>query len=85
MAESVLGKALKGIARDRYYLSTKVGKYTQPGGYGDDTLVWDNHGCMPLRPLDESFLPQLQRYRAAGVPVRATPQRCFEGELLGDW
>lgn len=32
-----------------------------------DSLVWDNHGCMPLRPDDESFLPQLARYRAAGV------------------
>jgi membrane dipeptidase len=32
------------------------------------TLVWDNHGCMPVgRPHDTSFLPQLQRYRAAGV------------------
>ncbi len=30
-------------------------------------LVWDNHGCMPLRPHDASFLPQLARYRAAGV------------------
>ena len=38
VAESVLGKALKGIRRDRYYLSTKVGKYTQPGGYGEDTF-----------------------------------------------
>jgi L-galactose dehydrogenase len=37
-SETVLGKALKGIPRDRYYLSTKVGKYTQPGGYGDDKL-----------------------------------------------
>ena len=33
------------------------------------TLVWDNHGCMPLRPHDTSFLPQLERYRAAGVDV----------------
>jgi membrane dipeptidase len=33
-----------------------------------DSLVWDNHGCMPVgRPHDQSFLPQLQRYRAAGV------------------
>jgi membrane dipeptidase len=32
-----------------------------------DNLVWDNHGCMPLRPLDESFLPQLVRYKKAGV------------------
>lgn len=34
-----------------------------------DTLVWDNHTCMPLRPEDESFLPQLLRYRDAGVNV----------------
>jgi membrane dipeptidase len=35
-----------------------------------DTLVWDNHGCMPVgRPLDTSFLPQLERYRASGVDV----------------
>jgi membrane dipeptidase len=32
-----------------------------------DSLVWDHHGCMPLRPHDERFLPQLQRYRDAGV------------------
>ena len=32
-------------------------------------LAWDNHGCMPLRPFDDSFLPQLQRYRDAGVDV----------------
>jgi L-galactose dehydrogenase len=38
LIETVLGKALKGISRDRYYLSTNVGKHTQPGGYGDDTL-----------------------------------------------
>jgi membrane dipeptidase len=35
----------------------------------DTSLVWDNHGCMPLRPFDESFLPQLSRYKAAGVKV----------------
>jgi membrane dipeptidase len=35
----------------------------------DSCLVWDNHGCMPFRPHDESFLPQLQRYRDAGVNV----------------
>jgi membrane dipeptidase len=31
-------------------------------------VVWDNHGCMPLR-ADASFLPQLERYRASGVNV----------------
>ena len=30
-AETVLGKALKNIPRDRYYLSTKVGRYGKDG------------------------------------------------------
>ncbi|MFO0453668.1 MAG: dipeptidase [Pseudomonadota bacterium] len=33
------------------------------------TLVWDNHGCMPLRPDDERFLPQLERYRRSGMKI----------------
>ena len=37
-SETVLGKALKGIPRDRYFLSTKIGKYTNPEKYGDDKL-----------------------------------------------
>jgi membrane dipeptidase len=32
------------------------------------SVVWDNHGCMPLR-ADDSYLPQLERYRKAGVTV----------------
>jgi aryl-alcohol dehydrogenase-like predicted oxidoreductase len=51
-SEVVLGRALKGIARDRYYLSTKVGKYTQPGGYGSDTL--DYSRARIRASLDES-------------------------------
>ena len=38
VSETVLGKALRGVRRDLYYLSTKVGKYTKPGTYGEDTL-----------------------------------------------
>ena len=34
-----------------------------------DAIVWDNHACLPLRPHDEEFLPQLERYRKAGVTV----------------
>lgn len=37
-SETVLGKALRGIPRERYILSTKVGKYTDPSAYGNDTL-----------------------------------------------
>jgi membrane dipeptidase len=30
-------------------------------------IVWDNHACMPVRPQDETFLPQLERCRKAGL------------------
>jgi membrane dipeptidase len=33
------------------------------------TLCCDLHGCMPMRPDDETFLPQLERYRAAGTKL----------------
>ena len=52
VAETVLGKALKGIPRERYYLSTKVGKYTEPGGYGSDTLDYSRDRI--YASLDES-------------------------------
>jgi membrane dipeptidase len=32
-----------------------------------DNIVWDNHGCMPLRADDETFLPQLERYATCGI------------------
>lgn len=32
----------------------------------DAVPVWDHHACMPLRPNDPSFLPQLARHKAAG-------------------
>ena len=32
----------------------------------DAAPVWDHHACMPLRPQDTSFLPQLARHKAAG-------------------
>jgi L-galactose dehydrogenase len=45
-AETVLGKALKGIARDRYLLATKIGQY------GDG--VFDFSAARVTRSLDES-------------------------------
>jgi membrane dipeptidase len=33
------------------------------------SIVWDNHTCLPLRPHDERFLPQLERFRKSGVTV----------------
>jgi L-galactose dehydrogenase len=37
-AETVLGKALKGVSRDRYYLATKVGRYA--GDQFDFSAEW---------------------------------------------
>jgi aryl-alcohol dehydrogenase-like predicted oxidoreductase len=51
-SETVLGKALKGIPRDRYVLSTKVGKYTRPGSYGDDDFDYSESRIRAS--LDES-------------------------------
>jgi membrane dipeptidase len=33
------------------------------------TVLWDNHACMPLRPGDADFLPQLERVRNAAIDV----------------
>lgn len=51
-SEIVLGRALRGIARDRYRLSTKVGKYTDPSAYGRDTYDYSRERLRAS--LDES-------------------------------
>ncbi len=51
-SETVLGKALRGVPRDRYFISTKVGKYTDPNNYGNDTL--DYSRARIRASLDES-------------------------------
>jgi len=38
LSESRLGLALKGVPRDEFFISTKIGKYTNPECYGDDVL-----------------------------------------------
>jgi membrane dipeptidase len=35
----------------------------------ESAIVWDSHACMPLRPEDESFLPQLARHKASGATL----------------
>jgi membrane dipeptidase len=41
------------------------------------TIVWDNHACMPLRPADDTFLPQLARHKAAGASL-VSLNVCFD-------
>ncbi|UCH27552.1 MAG: aldo/keto reductase [Trueperaceae bacterium] len=52
-AETVLGKALEGIPRERYFLSTKVGKYTDPDNYGRDEFDYSRERIR--RSLTESM------------------------------
>ena len=52
VAEKVLGEALRGVPRSRYFLSTKVGKYTAPNGYGEDTLDYSRERIR--RSIEES-------------------------------
>ena len=49
-AEKVLGKALKEIPRDKYYLSTKVGRYGKDG-----KNTWDYSGKRATESVYESM------------------------------
>lgn len=49
-AETVLGKALRGIPRDKYYLSTKVGRYGKDG-----VNTWDYSGRRAQESVAESM------------------------------
>ena len=54
----------------------------------ENTLVWDNHACMPLEPDDQSCLPQIERCRAAGVDVVSLNVGCGPMDLAslgGNW
>ncbi len=52
VSETVLGKALKGIDRSRYFLSTKVGKFTDPNDY--DNNILDYSAKRIYQSLEES-------------------------------
>ncbi|HEU5069161.1 MAG TPA: aldo/keto reductase [Verrucomicrobiae bacterium] len=51
-AETLLGRALKGIPRSQYVISTKIGKYTSPGKYGKDSF--DYSAVRIRQSLEES-------------------------------
>jgi len=52
LAETILGKALKEVPRNTYFISTKVGKNTNSNAYGSDTFNYSEEGIR--RSLDES-------------------------------
>ena len=49
-AETVLGKALRNIPREKYYLSTKVGRYGKDG-----VNTWDYSGRRAQESVEESM------------------------------
>ncbi|WP_375436057.1 aldo/keto reductase [uncultured Hymenobacter sp.] len=49
-AEAVLGKALRQLPREKYYLSTKVGRYGQDG-----VKTWDYSAIRAIRSVEESL------------------------------
>lgn len=59
-AENVLGKALKEIARDRYYLSTKVGRYGQDG---------QNHWNYSTQRSRESVFESMERLNVGYIDL----------------
>ncbi len=59
MAESVLGKALKELPREKYYLATKVGRY------GAEEKDFDFSADRVIRSVDES----LKRLRVAHIDL----------------
>jgi L-galactose dehydrogenase len=59
MAEAVLGKALQGIPREKYFLATKVGRY------GPDEKDFDFSPERVTRSVDES----LRRLRVAHIDL----------------
>jgi L-galactose dehydrogenase len=59
MAEAILGRALEGISRERYFLATKVGRY------GPDEKDFDFSAARVTRSVDES----LRRLRVAHIDL----------------
>lgn len=83
-AETVLGKALHGVPRDRYLLSTKVGKFTPPGGYGGDEFNYSRPRILAsvedsLRRLGTDHLDLLFLHDIEYHGQRYVPQALGEG------
>ena len=73
-AEMVLGKALKDIQRDRYVLSTKVGRYGQDG-----VNTWDYSAERVTRSVYES----MERLHVDYIDIINVHDVEFQGDLPG--
>ncbi len=73
-AEIVLGKALKGIPRDKYYLSTKVGRYGKDG-----KNTWD----YSARRAKESVYESMERLNIDYIDLINVHDVEFQGDMEG--
>lgn len=78
-AERVLGKALRGVSRDRYILSTKVGKYTAPGSYGNDTF---DYSAARIRA---SISESMERIGVDYIDIVYLHDFDYNGQIHADW
>ena len=73
-AETVLGKALKDIPRDKYYLSTKVGRYGKDG-----VNFWD----YSAKRATESVYESLERLNIDYIDLINVHDIEFQGDMEG--
>lgn len=73
-AETVLGKALKDLPRDKYYLSTKVGRYGKDG-----VNIWD----YSAKRAKESVYESLERLNIDYIDIINVHDVEFQGDLEG--
>jgi aryl-alcohol dehydrogenase-like predicted oxidoreductase len=73
-AETVLGKALKDLPRDKYYLSTKVGRYGKDG-----VNTWD----YSARRAKESVYESLERLNIDYIDIINVHDIEFQGRMEG--
>lgn len=73
-AETVLGKALKDIPRDKYYLSTKVGRYGKDG-----KNIWD----YSAKRATESVFESMERLNIDYIDLINVHDVEFQGDMEG--
>ena len=73
-AETVLGKALKDIARDKYYLSTKVGRYGKDG-----INTWD----YSAKRVTDSVYESMERLNVDYIDLINVHDIEFQGDREG--
>ncbi|MBP5278689.1 MAG: aldo/keto reductase, partial [Prevotella sp.] len=73
-AETVLGKALKDILRDKYYLSTKVGRYGKDG-----VNLWD----YSAKRAKESVYESMERLNIDYIDIINVHDVEFQADLKG--